>query len=392
MTRNAGANSQSLRQQAESLLARSKEPDGAASNEERSRAGHELRVHQVELELQNEELRQAQVEAHESKRQYQLLCNHSPAALLTVEANGRIAQANLAVRRFWGLSPEKLSGRLLADLILPADQVAVQFMLENALTSKTPQRREISIANIDGSIRFCLLTCHGAFDDDKDFVLATLTDVTDLKQAEEALRTALREKEILLNEFQHRVKNHMQTVHSLLTLQVRKENDPRVKDVLTKASNRVVALSVIHEAIYESEDLSEVNLKNYLNRLSGLLVDSFADERRPPKVRASAPDDLTLPLDKAAPLGLVVNELVTNALKYAFPQGDGEIALSCTSQGGRIELVVGDDGVGLPEGVDFSEMNTMGLKLVKGLVETQLDGVLEINSRNGAEFIIRIPG
>ncbi len=213
------------------------------------------------------------------------------------------------------------------------------------------------------------------------------TALADLRQSEERLRVALSEKEVLLKEVHHRVKNNMQVVSSLLNLQARKITDPTALEAFADCQRRIRAMSLIHETLYRSEDLSCVSCRKYLSRL-------VTDLSRIGGGRVAVALDLaefSLHIDQAIPLGLIVNELVTNALVHAFPdQRPGEIRVAVRPIGAAdIELVVSDDGVGLPEEGDLEKAATMGLRLVAKLAEDQLGGTFEPSRDSGTRFSIR---
>lgn len=202
-----------------------------------------------------------------------------------------------------------------------------------------------------------------------------------LQQAKQQLeeKTALlNEKEVLLKEVHHRVKNNLQVISSLLNLQAAKVKDPDTKDALRESQNRVRTMALIHEKLYQSSDLAQVNFKSYLQSLVTFLTQSYRERSANVTVQIEA-EDIMLDIDAAIPCGLIVNELVSNSLKYAFPENQpGSIKLTCCQpHTGKYILVVGDDGVGLPEGFDIAQTPSLGYKLVVNLA-SQLDGKLEL--------------
>jgi PAS domain S-box-containing protein len=217
-------------------------------------------------------------------------------------------------------------------------------------------------------------------------------DITKRKQAEEQIRASLEEKERLLQEIHHRVKNNMQVISAFLALQARKIRDPAVQQMFTDSENRIRTMALIHENLYQSRSLGRIRMQEYLGRLTDFLLRSYADMAARVKITLDA-SDVTLDIDTAIPCGLVVNELVSNALKYAFPEGrTGTLRISLTgTDGGGHEMIFTDDGVGLPLGVDFGSTDTLGLSLVHGLVTTQLGGTIGIQRGEGTTFIIRFP-
>ncbi|MDD1654337.1 MAG: PAS domain S-box protein [Methanomicrobiales archaeon] len=217
-------------------------------------------------------------------------------------------------------------------------------------------------------------------------------DITKRKQAEEKIRASLEEKEQLLQEIHHRVKNNMQVISGFLALQARKIRDPAVQQMFTDSENRIRTMALIHENLYQSRSFGRIRMQEYLGRLADFLLHSYAELAARVKTTVDA-GEVTMDIDTAIPCGLVVNELVSNALKYAFPEGkEGTIRISLAPEpGGGYGMVIADDGIGLPPNVDFSTTDTLGLSLVHGLVTTQLGGTIGIERGQGTMYRITIP-
>ena len=215
-----------------------------------------------------------------------------------------------------------------------------------------------------------------------------MTEALTLSHAREQsqMRAALREKETLLKEIHHRVKNNLQVVSSLLSLQQSHTEDPRALDALQQSRDRVLAMASLHEFLYQSKDLSRVDTRAYLSHLVSVLVESY---RLGTRVEVTlAIEDVPLDLDQAIPCGLIINELVTNALKYAFrDERTGHLTVSLREEGDSMALQVADDGVGLPPSVDGATPTTLGLQLVQLLGE-QLGGVVHISREVGTSFLV----
>lgn len=216
-------------------------------------------------------------------------------------------------------------------------------------------------------------------------------DVTERKRMEEAIQASLLEKEVLLQEIHHRVKNNLQVAGSLLSLQSGQVKDPEVKRALQESRQRIQAMAMIHETLYNGPNLAAIELSSYLQSLVQYLQRALKGNVL---VRmAVVSEDIRLNLDQAMHCGLIVNELVTNALKHAFPSGrEGTIRVEAHLIGGReVELTVSDNGVGLPDELDFTRLPSLGLQLVKGLTERQLRGGMEIRRQAGTTFVVRWP-
>jgi two-component sensor histidine kinase len=201
------------------------------------------------------------------------------------------------------------------------------------------------------------------------------------------LRAALREKETLLKEIHHRVKNNIQIVSSLLRLQAAASDDQRLKDAIKASQIRIRSISLIHEKLYQSPDLATVDFEDYAGSLAGQIIQAFGADPGLISLDVRA-DRIRLPAKKAVPCGLIINELVLNALKYAFPPGrKGNIRIEMRKAGDGCRLLVSDDGIGLPDNLDLQKPERLGFQIVSDLVR-QLDGTVEIIREVGTTFKI----
>lgn len=212
-------------------------------------------------------------------------------------------------------------------------------------------------------------------------------DITDKKKTEKEIVESLKEKEVLLKEIHHRVKNNLQVISSILNLQSSFVKDKQTLDILEESRNRIRSMAIIHENLYQTTNFSSINFSDYLTNLTSNLIASYQVNTG----KVTLKEDLSkvdLVLDQAIPCGLLVNELITNSLKYAFPDGrSGEITINLTEQKNRINLSIGDDGIGLPADFDILNSDTLGLQLVSTLVE-QLDGEIEVDNTKGIKYLI----
>lgn len=216
------------------------------------------------------------------------------------------------------------------------------------------------------------------------------SEVRERREAEERLRALLDEKEILLREIHHRVNNNLQVVSSLFRLQSRHIGKKSPADILSDSQNRILSMALIHEKLYKSKDLANIECKVYIESLLSQLFQSHGVAES----RITLTKDLEevfLPLDLAMPCGLIVNEIVSNCLKHAFPNGNrGAIEFSLSKTDQWIELVIKDNGAGLPENVVFGNSETLGLRLVEALVK-QLHGEISVLRAEGTRFQVRFP-
>lgn len=222
-----------------------------------------------------------------------------------------------------------------------------------------------------------------------------LANALERKRVEEQLNASLKEKEVLLKEIHHRVKNNMQVISSLLNLQSVRIKNQDILEMFKESQDRIRSMSLIHERLYQSEDLARIDFSHYIKNLSKHLFQSY---RIDPEAVVLQTDvrDVSLDINKAIPCGLIINELISNSLKYAFPQvkkadkkkmKKGEIDIQLTSENGKVSLLVKDNGIGLPEDLDIETAHSFGLQLVTTLVN-QLNGSIEIKRKPGATFKI----
>ncbi len=227
--------------------------------------------------------------------------------------------------------------------------------------------------------------------DEYNYNLWQYRDITVSRRAEDQIRSSLREKEVLLKEIHHRVKNNLQIICSLLSLQASEIEDPNAGQTFKESQDRVKAMALIHERLYQSGDLAKIDFAGYVRNLTGHLLRSYKVDSKTVRLNLDVAP-VPMSLDVAIPCGLIINELVSNALKYAFPHGkSGEIIVRFGEGAGQMLMLhVSDTGVGLPEGTDPERSESLGLKLVRSLTE-QLDGTVCYSSRNGFQCEIRIP-
>ncbi|MFT6735498.1 MAG: PAS domain S-box-containing protein, partial [Polaribacter sp.] len=225
-------------------------------------------------------------------------------------------------------------------------------------------------------------------DDDKKIreVSCMAYEINDRKEAELKIEKALLEKDILLKEIHHRVKNNLQVISSILNLQSSLVTDEKTLAILRESQSRIRTMSYIHESLYRTKDFNEINFKEYLTNLSKNLVSSYVVGKKV-SLKLNI-NELHLNLDQAIPCGLIVNEVVTNSLKYAFTnQNDAEITVEVHEDNDEISLIMGDNGIGMPENFRSKTNETLGVQLIEALTE-QLDGNLQIENLGGTKYLI----
>ncbi len=210
---------------------------------------------------------------------------------------------------------------------------------------------------------------------------------------EDKVKAALREKELLLKEIHHRVKNNLQVISSLLGLQSIQVDHPRYQDMFRDCQERIRSMAMVHEQLYESKDITKIDFAKYIRRLTHNLMHNYkiVGIRIDLQLRLTP---VSLDIDEAIPCGLIVNELMTNSLKHAFPdgyKGKGKIRISLSKKNRNICLAVGDNGVGFKQPIDPHKTESLGLKLITILAEEQLQGKLDLNTRGGTRFEVIFP-
>jgi PAS domain S-box-containing protein len=212
-------------------------------------------------------------------------------------------------------------------------------------------------------------------------------DITEKKKAEKEIIESLKEKEVLLKEIHHRVKNNLQVISSILNLQSSFVKDKKTLEILEESRNRIRSMAIIHENLYQTTNFSSIDFSSYLQNLCSNLISSYHLYRGTVQLHTEL-QGVELVLDQAIPCGLLVNELITNSLKYAFPGGrSGEISVQLSEKSGLVNLKIGDDGIGMPEDYDILNSDTLGLQLVSTLVE-QLDGEIKVDNSKGIKYLI----
>jgi PAS domain S-box-containing protein len=260
-----------------------------------------------------------------------------------------------------------------------------------------PFRAEFRALTRDGQVVWVHGEAHVVRDEDGRplFIQGVAYDITESKRAEqvvrasaEQLKASLEEKEVLLKEIHHRVKNNLQVISSLLKLQATHIEDPSALEMFNESRNRIQSMALVHEKLYQSAYLSRVDFGEYARSLSALLIRSYGAKAAQITLKTEI-EDVSLSVDLSVPLGLIINELVSNCLKYAFPGGRrGEVRIEIHRiEDNRIRLLVADNGIGLPADFDFRKTETLGMQLVRTLTG-QIGGSIELKSDPGTEFRI----
>ena len=317
-----------------------------------------------------------------------------PTPVFYKDREGRYLGCNRAFTEFMGVTPEELKGKTVFDL-WPGEH-AQEYHRKDLELMADPVRQmyDFKVRDKNGVVR-PVIYAKGVFRDENGQaagIVGAFLDITERKQAEEKIKAALAEKEVLLKEIHHRVKNNLQIVSTLLDLQSENIGDERIISSFRESQHRIYAMALIHESLYKSTDIASVNFGRYVRDLSQNLVNSYLAE--PGRIDLELQcGDIDIAIDQAIPCGLIVNELVSNALKHAFPNNrPGELTIEFhIGENGMINLKVADNGVGLPENLDITNTDTLGLQLVNTLAR-QLRGEVRIEGgQGGTAFVITFP-
>jgi PAS domain S-box-containing protein len=344
--------------------------------------------------LQKEIMDRQQIEMalRASEEQLRLVIQNMPIMMDAFDENGAIIVWNRECEQITGYKAEEIIGSPLGlELLYPNAENRQQKF--NDLISHDHDFKwwEWEISCKDGSTRLVSWSnISNSFPIPGWYSWAIGMDITERKQAEEELLASLKEKEILLREVHHRVKNNMQVMISLLGLQTTYVSDPKMLEMLRESQNRVRSMAIVHEELYQSDNLARINFAGYVSRLASSLLYMYQSN---PQIKLELEiGDVSLGVDTAIPCGLIINELITNALKYAFPQNrEGSIWVKMAGASeGNWKLAVVDDGIGFPAHLDFHHTETLGLQLVN-ILTAQLDGVLELDASKGTTVTILFP-
>jgi PAS domain S-box-containing protein len=356
---------------------------------ERTRAEEALRLLNQELETRvadrTASLAQINEALRASEERYRVVVEDMPALVCRYLSDGVLTFVNEQYCSYFDTTPDALLGQSFFQFIPPDERQAV-YEHYRSLTPDCPVKMyEHQVLAADGTIRWQQWTDRAIFDDQGQAVeyQSIGHDVTERRLVEQRIRDSLHEKEAMLKEIHHRVKNNLQIISSLLSLQSDYIDDPQAGGMFRDSQTRIHSMALIHERLYQSPDLSSIDFGRYIEALVTELFRAYG-----PSVETVAQeiqtDQVSLAVDRAIPCSLIVNELVSNTLKHAFPGGRSG------TLDGKLQLVVADDGVGLPANFDITSSQTLGLQLVVTLTE-QLDGTLAYRSGPGTEFEIVFP-
>ena len=338
-----------------------------------------------------QERRRAEQALQESEATYRTLFENSGTAFVFIDQDDTISLVNKEMEKLTGCPRTESEGRkkwmeFIArtdDLerlqqysrLLRSDPGVVLEPFEFQITNRSGPAKDVvaKIGMIPGTTKS----------------LVSVLDITARKRAEDALRVSLKEKDLLLQELNHRVNNNLQLIANLLRMQRKHVVDKDALAVFDESQNRIRSIALVHEQLYLTKSFYRINLKDYISELSQHIYQSFVAEDNAVKLSIDV-EDVILDIERVITCGLIINEMLSNSLKYAFPDRlDGRISISVRYTGeGLIELLYSDNGIGIPDSIDIRQARTLGMQLIVNLAEKQLDGSLSLDRKNGTAFKI----
>jgi PAS domain S-box-containing protein len=324
----------------------------------------------------------------EALEKFNRLFSRNPFLMATSSLeDGRFTDINDSFLHTLGYSREEIIGRT-------SDEMALFIQPEELLKTKRQLRTtggivdyEMKVKCKDGKVLDGLFSGEIIESQGEKCYLTVMIDITERKQAQEKIKSSLKEKEILLKEIHHRVKNNLQAISSLLSLQAGKFQEIQLHEAFNQMKNRIKSIALVHEKLYSSHNLAHIEFAEQIRCIVHELVLAYGSDET--KVEMEM-DTIDIELEKAVPLSLILNELVSNALIHGFPDrspGTLQISLHAADKH-AVTLMIRDNGKGFPESIDFNDSSSLGLTLINALVH-QIDGSIELNKEKGTTFTIK---
>ncbi len=324
-----------------------------------------------------------------SERKFRQFFEHQPTYCYMVSPGGLIIDVNNTALVVLGYDKDELLGNPITMVYAPECHEKVKQLLQQWKTTGMVDDSELTIISKDGSRRTILLSARAVKDASGRLLhsVSVQKDITDKKQTDEQIRSSLEEKKALLKEIHHRVKNNLQVISSLLNLQSSYIDNEEYQHFFKESQDRIKTMVLIHEKLYQSENLAAISPSDYISGIVYNLLDSYRVDSGEIALESKI-DDFPIDIDLAIPCGLIINELVSNTLKHAFremrPNDQPRIHISLTRQERKITLTVSDNGSGIPK-IDLETTKTLGLQLVHSLAK-QLNAKIEVNRKKGTKF------
>lgn len=337
------------------------------------------------------ERKKAEESLHESERKFRELSELLPQTIFEMDLLGRLTFVNKSAHSFFGYDSFEFANGLNAlQMIVPEDRERAKINISKVFSKKDTSFNEYTAIRKDGSTFPVIIFSSAVYNNEKAVgVRGIIVDITERKALEEQIKSSLKEKEILLKEVHHRVKNNLQVIMSLFNLQSDLIENPEVLSVFSESRNRIKSMALIHELLYKENTFNSINFKNYVKNLVAFFKGSYFEQNANVNIEVDV-ENLNLDIDRIIPCGLIINELISNSLKHAFLPGQkGLIKISFNKNSENdFTLSVANDGKKLPDDFDINKLNSLGMLLVKSLTN-QIHGKLYINStEKSTEFKI----
>lgn len=338
-----------------------------------------------------------------------LITNNMMDLITKINAQGEYQYVSPSSQKVLGYTPGNMIGRNILNLVHPDDLERLKTSVQKAVAAHSSSEIEYRHKTSSGDYTWIETTGNPIFDGEnnlKGFVCGS-KNIDDRKHAEEQIKNSLEEKEVLLKEIHHRVKNNMQIISSLLSLQSRYIEDENYLAIFRESQDRVKSMAMIHEGLYKTSNLARIDFEEYIKNLTSGLFSSYGIDQNIVKTKMDL-DKILLNIDTAIPLGLILNELISNCLKHAFPAnysfntanyqyapskhvntGNAQVNVLLSQEEDMLKLVVSDNGIGFPDNFNYQNTESLGLQLVNTLV-SQLKGELQVENSNGTKFILNL--
>jgi PAS domain S-box-containing protein len=320
------------------------------------------------------------------------LLESSADAIIGLCPRGVIESWNHGAAALFGYSAAEVIGRSSMELVPSAERGTLRDVIASLVGGQRQASYELSHRRRDGSVFDGAVTTSAVVNSSGKTVgiVKVVRDITAQKQIERSLRSSLREKDVLLQEIHHRVKNNLQVIASLLNIQVFSETSEGARQGLIESQTRIQSMALVHQLLYQSKDLAQIDFSEYIGNLISRLAQTYSTAADRVRVVTSAAG-IRLDVDRAIPCGLILNELVTNALTHAFPNGrKGTITVTFSEDADNITLTVADDGIGLAKQIDFDDIRSFGLQIARTLAQ-QLDGTISLTGTRGTVARVTFP-
>lgn len=344
------------------------------------------------LQAEITEYKQRETLLQESEARFRLIAYTAPIMIWVADIDKLCNYFNKVWLEFTGRTINREIGQGWLESVHPDDRERCLLTRIQAFDARQSFKMEYRLRRKDGEYRWILDTGIPHYTENNTFAgyIGSCFDITEHKQAQEQIQASLREKDVLLKEIYHRVKNNLQVISSLLNLQSEYIKDKDDLEIFQQSQMRIESMALIHQKLYQSQDLARIDFSEYIRDLVASLFSSYEVNTNVIALTVNA-ERILLSLDAAIPCGLIITELVSNSLKYAFPKGrTGEIAITIYAENNILNLKVCDNGIGLPPEFDFKNTTSLGLQLVDALTN-QLSGDIQINYNGGVEVKIAFP-